>query len=409
MAAASSVLSRTPALPLRLVAELMQFETEDGQRLADYLHVLQHSDLFAEPLAELQRQQLRYCHPRLTSLAKEIEVVEEQLSRVLTEPELVEACADSDVLAPLCSWTLTMRLCESCVEITAREPRRGLAISRAARALAQRVGSIYLDDERWQLEALTWAHEANAHRVPGDLEAAEYCFARLAGLVPEAGYELPGIWAEICWIEGSLLRDRREFDAARRSLSRSALLAQQSGREGVHAGALLNMASLDCEAGDYKAAVAKTELVLELLDPERYPRWYAQAAGNLASYLNLGGKPDIALQQLSRYRDAIRIHGSTADRLRTVWSEAATLRSLGRCAEAIASYDQARRGFLRMERGYDAALLALELADIHLEQGHTMEVHRLASEILPVFEGAGIDREASVTRELLRRAALPNS
>ncbi len=403
MTTVSSSGSRVRALPLRLVAELMQFETEDGQRLADYLHVLQRSEVFAEPLAELQRLQLRFCHPRLTSLAKEIEVVEDQLARVLAEPELVEAYADADVLAPLRSWTLAMRLCEVCVEITAREPKRGLAISRAARALAQRVGSLYLDDERWQLEALTWAHEANSHRVPGDLEAAGECFAQLAGLVPEAGYELPGIWAEICWIEGSLLRDRREFDAARRALSKSLLLAQKSGRNAVHAGALLNLASLDCEAGDHTEAVAKTERVLGLLDPETYPRWYALAAANLAAYLNLGGRPDIALQQLARYRDDIRTHGSTADQLRTVWSEAATLRSLGRSSEAMVRYDQARRGFLQLERGYDAALIALELADIHIELGHTAEVQRLASEILLVFEGAGIDREAGVTRALLRR------
>jgi hypothetical protein len=54
---------------------------------------------------------------------------------------------------------------------------------------------------------------------------------------------------------------------------------------------------------------------------------------------------------------------------------------------------------------YDAALVTLELAEIHAALGHTAEVKALARESAPVFQAQGVHREAQQALDLLRHAA----
>jgi hypothetical protein len=55
--------------------------------------------------------------------------------------------------------------------------------------------------------------------------------------------------------------------------------------------------------------------------------------------------------------------------------------------------------------GYDAALVSLELASLHVREGHTREVRALAHEMTPIFQAQGIHREALAALRLFCRAA----
>lgn len=71
---------------------------------------------------------------------------------------------------------------------------------------------------------------------------------------------------------------------------------------------------------------------------------------------------------------------------------------------AAACYRKARQVFAKWEIAYDVALVSLDLAAVELEQGHTAEAAKLASEMLPIFRSLNIERESLAALHLLARA-----
>jgi hypothetical protein len=72
--------------------------------------------------------------------------------------------------------------------------------------------------------------------------------------------------------------------------------------------------------------------------------------------------------------------------------------------EDLSRPGQARREFTERQMAYDCALVSLELAALHLEEGRTAEVRRLAAEMLWIFKAQGIDREALAALRVFREA-----
>jgi len=97
--------------------------------------------------------------------------------------------------------------------------------------------------------------------------------------------------------------------------------------------------------------------------------------------------------------------GNKLDTLRLRWLEGRVSAGLGRAAEAVAAFSQTRAGFAEQDIAYDAALVALELAVVHLEQGHTREVKSLARQMAPIFKAQGVHREALAALKLFCDAA----
>jgi hypothetical protein len=54
--------------------------------------------------------------------------------------------------------------------------------------------------------------------------------------------------------------------------------------------------------------------------------------------------------------------------------------------------------------GYDAALVSLDLATLHAQEGSIEPLKRLAVELMPVFESRDVHREAIVALLLFQRA-----
>jgi hypothetical protein len=66
---------------------------------------------------------------------------------------------------------------------------------------------------------------------------------------------------------------------------------------------------------------------------------------------------------------------------------------------------KAFKGFLDQGIGYDAALVALDLALLYLRQGRTAEVKRLARQMIPIFQAQDVHREALAALVLFQKAA----
>lgn len=63
-----------------------------------------------------------------------------------------------------------------------------------------------------------------------------------------------------------------------------------------------------------------------------------------------------------------------------------------------------RQDFLARDNAYDAALVTMEMAVLHLEAGQTGEVKSLAREMAPIFEAQKVHREALAALLLFREA-----
>lgn len=78
---------------------------------------------------------------------------------------------------------------------------------------------------------------------------------------------------------------------------------------------------------------------------------------------------------------------------------------MGRPVEAESLYLEVRSAFLSLGKGYDAALVSLDLAALLAEQGRSTELKPMAAEILAAFSARGIDREAMASLLLFHQAS----
>ena len=109
---------------------------------------------------------------------------------------------------------------------------------------------------------------------------------------------------------------------------------------------------------------------------------------------------------IGEVRELARQLGNRLDLVRVDWLQGRIAAGLGRHDEAIALLGRVRAKFAEDEIAYDAALVTLELAEIHAAVGRGAEVRSLARESAPIFAQQGVHAEARRALELFRRAAL---
>jgi len=78
---------------------------------------------------------------------------------------------------------------------------------------------------------------------------------------------------------------------------------------------------------------------------------------------------------------------------------------LGEDDVALERLGAARASYIQRGLEYDAAMVGLDLAEVHLARGETAEVRRLAEEMVPAFAKRGVDREAARAVAMFARAA----
>ena len=391
--------------PLRLtdLAEFLEVETFTGSFRELILPLLAEHPATAPLVAQLEALSIRYCHPRPRCLAWELETAEASLDVLLASEMPVAVLLEAEEIRN--SWVLCMRLLEASMDVASDDPGHGRHLAEYARDLAQRLPEASIPvEQRQQLESLAWAHIGNAWRIPGELQRASSSFGKAESLL-KAGAN-SGLAAASLALEACLLRDQRKLNDARLAIKRALQLDAKRPRTRTQVGCLMNLASLAYEAGDPQAALRHTRKAMRDLTPETYPRWYAEAVNNEAFFLSCCGEPTAALARLSEHRSTLERHGSRADLCRADWCTAAALRQLGRFDEAVSRYETSRRGFGELGRDLHAAVVTLELATLHLEQGEMAAVKQLALKALPELNKEGLNREAQATLELFRQAVL---
>lgn len=301
------------------------------------------------------------------------------------------------------NWALAKLLCEESKQAAADDPQEALDLADLALLIAgQAEGG---DPWRSRLSGYAWAYKGNALRVAGHLSKASEAFTRCWRLWNAgAGLERVDLpeWP-LFSLEASLRRGEGRYPEALELLAR----AEKATRSDSHALAsiLLKKEFVYEQMGNLEGALAS--LV------EAAP--HIEASGDTRLLWVLRFETAKALCGLSRYGEAAallprieelaRHLGNEMDFLRGAWLTARIQAGQGRRQEAIQGLEQVRRELTARKIPFDAALAALELAVLYLEEGRTGEVKELAREMAEIFKAQGIAREALAALTLFVEAA----
>ncbi len=298
-------------------------------------------------------------------------------------------------------WELGALLCDLSLEATAESPARAIGLAELALLIARLSAT---DPARsTALQAWAHAHLGNGLRARGDHQPA----ARELGTAHELRaasaetFDRLFLPARLLGFQASLLRDQRQFGPALARLDEA--LSRDEGREAPYL--LINKSRLLRDMGDLEAALA----VLEYAEPQILaagePRLGFAAHSNRAYCLSLLDRHAEAAHWLAEAHRLAGPHAAVLDRLRLDWVAGRVAAGTGRTAEGIAALERVRREFAARGMAYDAALAALELTSLYLEQGETSRVKALVREMLPAFQSRDIHREALAALRLFRQAA----
>jgi transcriptional regulator with XRE-family HTH domain len=301
------------------------------------------------------------------------------------------------------SWALAVRLGEASCTAAAHSAAEALRLARLGVSLARAAPG----SKRWRLLLLGTCEPfaANALRVSGNLDATRETFAH----------------ADEVWEEGKggdpagLLDGTRRLDLKASFLqvdgrTEEALFlldqALQGARTDPARGRLLIMKATSLGmAGEYEASIETIQQAEPLVDARREPRLLFACVFNRAvnaCHLDNYKAAEALLPRVEALSQDLR---TELDQTRVRWLRGRARAGFGHKEEALAALSEVRRVFLAEQIAYDFALVSLELATLHLEQGRTGLVRILAEEMLWVFEGQRVHQEALAALALFHHAA----
>jgi len=252
------------------------------------------------------------------------------------------------------------------------------------------------------LVARAEAHRANALRIAGDLPAARAAFDSLRPFLPELDAVARG---EILRLEASLLVDQRQVSGAFSMLNNALEVSRQVGDDRGVAFGLVQLAYLHQVQGQPARAPDLLRRALPLFDPDDEPYLYTCAVHGLVNVLLDLERFAEAAQVLGDHEDAYLDRGDPHLEATYRGARARIDLGQGRHAEAEAGFREARRTLLDLGRNADAAMASLYLADTLLADGNVAELRSLAQDLVELFRGLGMDREAMGSVRLLAEAA----
>lgn len=305
------------------------------------------------------------------------------------------------------SWGLVELLCD----LSIQEAPRSAAISEERAELAVMIAGRI---EPWApaepgwlllLQGYALSHLANARKVRVDLrnalksmrEADEKWEPAIQDLGDVLGYE-----ARYLALKASLRREERKLDEAEELLDQALSL---TGNPDVIAKLLLSKAKVLEERNEHERAIGVLKEAAERVSGESDIRLRLCLEHNLVWLLASTGSTLEARLRYPALEALSRGTGDTLDLLRLTWVEARIALGLGEREKAALLLRELRHGFEAENMGFDAALVSLELATIFVREGRVGEVQALASEALPLFQEAGVAREALASLRLFKEAA----
>lgn len=299
----------------------------------------------------------------------------------------------------LASYTL-----QRCEKVVSHDPLMAGQLARLARLIAEQAdprscgGSAALAD----LEAYAMAMEGNAQRVAGDLRQALSIFVD-SRRVQERGGADPDLSARIDSLEASLRRDLRQFDAALDLLHEAERAFVALKDHNSQARTIINRANVYLVMRELDHVVEHLQRALPLAqDP-----WLSlMVRHNLIFALAECGRAREAADLYAVSKDLYLQFNDPLTSSRRLWAEGLIARELEEDLEhAERLLSQAAERLAEHGYGFDAALAGLDLVAVYARRGQSVEVLRVASSLVQLFQARSVHPEALAALKMVHEAA----
>ena len=300
------------------------------------------------------------------------------------------------------TWALAERLGRASADAAAHRADQALELAQLAMRAAGRI-----PEGPWRSlnEGISWAFYGNACRVAGALPAAREAFCTSdelwkAGEGGDPAGLLDG--SRRLDLKATLYRYDGKIEEALALLEQARTAART---ETARARILLKKANTLELAGAYDDALVVLQQAESHIEAQGEPRLrFLLLFSRAANLLRLDRFAE-AQELLPQVRNLAVELGNQLELTRVLWLNAKIGVGFGRLVEARATLEQVRRVFEEQRIAYDYALVSLELALLHLEEGRTVEVAKLAEEMWWIFKDQGVHKEALAALKLFCEAA----
>ena len=253
------------------------------------------------------------------------------------------------------------------------------------------------------------AYRGNALRATGNFKHAEPYLEVAVSLFFSEGTGDPLVEAELLTVLAALRHDQRRLAEAADLLTSSLSVYAEVEEPVAEATTMIELGRVYGEQGETEKAIEITRASTEKLDQDRDAKLYLCAVHNTVRWLEDAEQYEEARDILVEYTDLYSRFPEPWTQLRHAWVLGICARGLGQLDEAEMTLSSVRTSFMREDLHYDAALVGLDLAMVHVAQGKTTKLSRLADEILPIFLAQDVQRDAvtalALFQESVRRDA----
>ncbi|MFL6202184.1 MAG: tetratricopeptide repeat protein, partial [Thermoanaerobaculia bacterium] len=301
------------------------------------------------------------------------------------------------------TWALAERTALASETRAADDADAALDLARLAARMAELTPE---DDERRAgLGGFCCGFLGNALRVKGHFPAAEEAFLRSdrlwqAGAAAGPGLDLDG--TRLLDLKASFRRSQGRYDESFQLLEEALPGCRTRHAEGR---ILLQMAVTLEQKGDWEKAIEMLEKAASRIDPRREPRLLCIVRFSTGVNLCNATRYGEALELLPEVRRLALQLGNGLDLLRVRWLDALISAGLEEIEKAVADLEHVSEELIRLGIAFDAARACLDLAQLHLRQGRSPEVKRLAAQVVEVFKAQRVHEPALAAVILFQQAA----
>jgi tetratricopeptide (TPR) repeat protein len=296
-------------------------------------------------------------------------------------------------------------LCKLANGMCERDPLYALKLAEAATAI-----STGLPEESYPRRTI--------HNLRGDAQKEQANAFFLLGRLPQAlraitiaeseyrklPHESIGLVA-VKYIRGFIQYEQEDFEAAERSVHEAAEAALHFGAADRYMSARYLLGRILFDRHEYIAAAGVFESILRYGEEKRDVPWIARASHVLGGcYLELGKKVEASRS----LHEALRLYtdlGFGPEVTRTHWTIARLLFAEGNGSQAIYRLRRTIAEFTGYGILTDAALVAVDLAEILHATGRLREIPKVLSSVVQTFTDAGKLTSALAALAYLKEAA----
>ncbi len=311
-------------------------------------------------------------------------------------------CTEGD--RPLRSLGVYQALLERSWAIRHDDKAEMVELAQAAVNVALRLNPrLYGPGLLMDLQARAWGELGNAHRAADDLDKAEHAFGKAFELLPQGTGDL-SLKARLYDMYASFLGTYRQFGLSLAAFDIAHSVYLEIGDRHLAGRALVKKAIYLHYSGASDEAIPLNESGLTLVEKDRDPNLILEAQLNRLWFLAACGHYEQATRELFEQRADF---GKLEGRVNTIklrWLQGQIAAGLEKWTSAEIALLEVKDEFEKIDMGYHAALVSLEIALVWMRQNRLAQTEKSVKEAARVFLTLGIPRETLGAVQILNEA-----